>query len=163
MNSWTPIVHSIASVSIPGVVEPYTITTEQQWLEAQDRWRGSGRADYSMWGVYEDLTHRLLLPTSKSWTLGRLGEFYVAWLLEREGFTCWGGVHFFDGGKPIRGGKRVGRADTGRNTRHVRALWPDGRWRWPGEVQHTLDDMVAPRNPDLVDITRDGVSGASAK
>jgi hypothetical protein len=139
---WKPILGGI-SLQIPEIVLPYDPAERERWLAAQDAWQRSNCTDYSVWGDYATLAQegRLLLP-DESTPEKRFAEFRAALSLQRAGLDCWGQVLLFKYGKHVVHGK----GDALENTATVKGF--NREWRWPTEIQHTLD--FQPRNPDLV-------------
>jgi hypothetical protein len=140
---WKPVVHSPTHVDIPHVTVSYEAIALEEWKGAYEPWLQSDRTDYSVWGKYAKLAKsgRFLLPYGNESKARRFAELHAALLLQREGFTCWGGVHLFNYRRNVVTGKGNSKA----NTEEVRSRAP---WRWPSDVQDTL--TFTPRNPDIV-------------
>lgn len=146
---WQPEVHSRSRVDISYVTVNYEAVALERYQAAYEPWLKSERKNYSVWGEYAKLAKsgRFLLPFPGESPSRRFAELHTALSLQREGFTCWGGVLLFAGVKEVRKGK--GRALA--NTEEVRAKWP---WpRWPSDIQGTLG--FQPRNPDIVAYSED--------
>lgn len=145
---WKPVVHSPSHVDIPQVSMGYEVADLDGWIAAYDPWLQSDGKDYSVWGKYAKLAKsgRFLLPFHGEPPARRFAELHTALSLEREGFTCWGGVHLFDYAKTVITGK----GNTKANTQEVRSK---ASWRWPSDIQGTLN--FKPRNPDIVAYSED--------
>jgi hypothetical protein len=140
---WKPVVISTSRVDIPHVTVSYDAVALEGWIAAYGPWQRSGRMDYSVWGEYAELagSGRFLLPYLNERPARRFAELHTALLLQREGFTCWGGAHLFEYGRAFVRGK----GNTKANTDEVRSR---ATWRWPSEIQGTLN--FKPRNPDII-------------
>jgi len=140
---WKPIVNSPMSIEVPHVAASYDLESLESWKNASSSWQQSDQMDYSVWGEYSEIakTGRFLLPYRNEALSRRFAELHTALMLQREGFTCWGGVYLFQYGSPVVKGKGNSMA----NTNEVRSMAP---WRWPSEIQDALS--FKPRNPDLV-------------
>lgn len=144
---WQPTVHSRSRIEIPEVLVRYLPETLEQWKAKLEAWQESGCKDFSVWGEYRSLAEaeRLYLPTGRMISAQRFAEFHTALLLEREGFTCWGGVQLFRYGKDVVKGQE--------NTNAVRDIWEKSNTSlWPDDIRHTLDLPLGRyhRNPDIV-------------
>jgi len=138
---WNPVVHSPSRVDIPQVTVSYEAVALRRWIAAHDPWIQSKRKRYSVFREYAELARsgRFLLPYENELPARRFAELHTALLLHREGFHCWGGVRLL--GKEVVKGK----GNEKNNTNEVRSKAP---WRWPSDVQGTLN--FTPRNPDIV-------------
>ena len=143
--NWTPIVHSETALEIPRTYLPYDAATLKHWTAV---WQKSGRSDYRAWGEYQRLANitRFNLPFQNQGLERRFAELFTALSLHRAGFESWGGVQLFNDKKVVKRGK-------GRVVINTEEVCAAATWRWPGEVQPSLD--FQPRNPDVVALSID--------
>jgi hypothetical protein len=145
---WNPVIYSAKSVDIPLVTVRYDPAALEGWRAANRPWLKSERTDYSVWAGYATLARsgRFLLPYINEPPSRRFFELHTAMLLQREGFTCWGGVRLFEyESKKFFKGKGNSKA----NTKKIRSMAPWwAPWPLPNDIQGML--KFQPRNPDLV-------------
>ena len=148
---WNPKSDPPSLVKIPEVFVQFEPAARERWIAAQARFEQSSRKDYLTYGEYGRFAEegRFRLPYSTGPKM-KFAEFHTALLLDGEGFEGWSQVHLFDDPMPLfKDGQPVrrGRDNAVPNTLHI-MRHPGWRWRWPSEIQQTLD--FRPRNPDIV-------------
>jgi hypothetical protein len=139
-------------VKIPVVTISLSEAVLEEYLAGFEKFVKSKRKDFRLLGPYAEIASRgpFFLSTGKKSPKAKFNELHTAWTLEHEGFSCWGGVSWFEKDRKPVGGKNK----TIANTKEIRSM---KAWyapiRWPSDIQATM--KVVPTNPDIVAYSED--------